>query len=330
MASAALSHAQSMIRLFMGYIPTRVIYVAAKLGLADHIGDDGASARDLAQKLNVHSAALYRVMRVLAGLGVLHQDKNDRFFVTPFGETLRKDSPNSVRDYAIYSQEIVYDTFMGIADSVRSGKPVIEDFFKFLRDNPEREAIFHAGMSNRGRIETAAVLEAYKFSECQTVVDVGGGNGGFLSAVLASWEQVSAILFDQPSAIEAAKAARGGPLPRCKLVPGDFFDGVPSGGNTYVLKRVLFDWTDDKAVQILKNCRRAMKSEMRLLIIEPLIGRPNEQSPAHLYDMTFLVMLHGRLRTGDEYAGLLGEAGFRIEKIIPTESDVSVLEGVAT
>jgi O-methyltransferase domain/Dimerisation domain len=319
---------QSMVRLFMGYIPTRVIYVAAKLELADHIGDDGASARDLAQTLTVDAAALHRVMCVLAGLGVLRQDDNNRFYVTQFGETLRKDSRQSVRDYAIYSHEFIYDAFRGITDSVRTGKPVIDDFFGFLRANPSQERIFHAGMSNRGRIETAAILDAYRFSEPQTVVDVGGGNGGFLSAILACNDHLSGVLFDQASAIEAAKAGRGGPLPRCKLVAGDFFESVPSGGDTYVLKRVLFDWTDEKAVQILKNCRRAMNDDARLLIIEPLIGPPNEECPAHLYDMTFLVMLHGRLRTADEYVGLLGQSGFRLQRVVPTESDVSIVEAL--
>jgi SAM-dependent methyltransferase len=319
---------QSMVRLFMGYIPTRVIYVAAKLEITDHIGDDGASARDLAQKLAVDSAALYRVLRVLAGLGVLRQDHNDRFFVTPFGQTLRKDSPQSVRDYAIYSHECVYDAFTGIINSVRTGQPAIEDFFDFLRANPDQESIFHAGMSNRGRIEAAAFLKAYEFSKPQTVVDVGGGNGGFLSAILARNAHLSGVLLDQASAIEAAKAARGGPLPRCRLVSGDFFDDVPSGGDTYILKRVLFDWTDEEALRILKNCRRAMNSEGRLLIVEPLIGPPNEQCPAHLFDMTFLVMLHGRLRTADEYSGLLGRAGFRLQRVVPTESDVSIMEAL--
>ncbi len=329
MATETLSHSQSMIRLFMGYIPTRVIYVAAKLGIADHISDDGTNALDLAQKLNVHSDALYRVLRTLAGLGVLHQDENDRFFMTQFGETLRKDSPQSVRDYAIYSHEIVNDAFRGIMDSVRTGKPVIDDFFEFLRANPEQEAVFHAGMSNRGRIETVAILNAYKFSERQTVVDVGGGNGGFISAILAGNEHLSGVLFDQTSAIEAAKMGRGGPLPRCKLVAGDFFAGIPSGGNTYVLKRVLFDWTDEEAVQILKNCRKAMESDARLLVIEPLIGPPNEQSPAHLFDMTFLLMLHGRVRSTEEYSDLLGQAAFRVDRVVTTESEVSVLEAVA-
>lgn len=183
-------------------------------------------------------------------------------------------------------------------------------------------------MSNRGRIETAAVLEASTFSQSKLVVDVGGGNGGFLSAILACNDQLSGVLVDQPSAIKAARAGRGGPLPRCQLVARNFFDGVPPGGDTYVLKRILFDWTDEEALRILKNCRRAMNSDARLLIIEPLIGPPNEQCPAHLFDMTFLVMLHGRLRTADDYWGLLGQAGFRLQRVMPTASDVSILDAM--
>jgi O-methyltransferase domain/Dimerisation domain len=330
MAIENLTHAKSMIHLLMSYIPTRVIYVAAKLGLTDHIADDGATAQNLAQTLNVHPGALYRVMRALAGLGVLRQDENDRFFVTPYGETLRKDSPQSVRDYAIYSHEFVYKEFENIMDSVRTGKPVIENHFEYLRANPEQEAIFHAGMSNRGRIETAAIIDAYDFSKCGTIVDVGGGNGAFLSGILASCEEVSGVLFDQKSAIEAAKAGRGGPLPRCAFVPGNFFDAVPSGGDTYVLKRVLDDWSDEEVMRILKNCRMGMKSKARLLIIDPLIGPLNEQTPGHLYDITFLVLLTGRVRTEEEYSALLRQTEFRLQNVVPTESDVSILEAFAT
>jgi len=326
MATETLSHSQSMIRLLMGFIPTRVLYVAVKLGIADKIDDEGTSAQDLAQKLNVHPGALYRVMRTLAGLGVLHQDDNDRFFVTPFGETLRTDSPQSVRDYAIYSHEFVYDGFRNITESVRTGKPIIDDFFAYLRSNPELETIFHAGIGNRGRIETKAILQAFDFSKCRQVVDVGGGNGAFLSSLLGSYNQVSGVLFDQESAIRAAESGRGGSLSRCELVAGDFFDRVPSGGDTYILKRVLLDWTDKEAIKILENCRKAADGDARLLIIEPLIGSRNEQTPAHLYDITFLVLLTGRVRTVDEYSALLSRAGFRLEKTIPTNSDVSILE----
>lgn len=329
MAIENLRHAKSMIHLLMSYIPTRVIYVAAKLGLADHIGDDGAKSQDLAQQLNVHPGALYRILRALAGLGVLRQDEHDRFFVTSFGETLRQDSSRSVRDYAIYSHGFVYEEFGNIMDTVRTGKPVTENHYEYFRANPEQEAIFHAGMSNRGRIETVAIVDAYDFARCGTVVDVGGGNGAFLSGILASSEQVSGVLFDQKSAIEAAKAGRGGPLPRCEFVAGNFFEAVPSGGDTYVLKRVLDDWTDEEVIRILKNCRTVMKSETRLLIIDPLIGPPNEQTPGHLYDIMFLVLLTGRVRTEEEYSALLRQAGFRLQRLVPTESDVSILEAFA-
>jgi hypothetical protein len=180
-------------------------------------------------------------------------------------------------------------------------------------------------MGNRGRIETAAILDAYNFEDYKKVVDVGGGNGAFLSAIMANQEQLAGTLYDQPSAIDAAKNGRGGPLPRCELVSGDFFETVPSGGDAYILKRVLFDWTDEETIQILKNCRDAMEKDARLLIIEPLIEAPNEEIPAHLYDMTFLVLLSGWVRTVDEYSGLLSQSGFQFEKLMPTESDVSIL-----
>ncbi len=330
MATETLSHSQSMIRLFMGYIPTRVIYVAAKLEIADHISDEGVSAPELAKKLNVHSDALYRVLRTLAGLGVLHQDENDRFFVTQFGETLRKDSPQSVRDYAIYSHEFSYHRMSKIIDSVRTGKPVMEDFFDNLRADPEQQAIFYAGSGNKSRIESAAITEGYDFSKCGTLVDVGGGNGAFLSKILVSCEQVSGVLFDQQAAIDAAKSGRGGSLPRCEFVAGNFFKTVPSGGDTYVLKRVLDDWSDDKVLQILKNCRKAMKNETRLLIIEPLMGPPNELTPGHFADMNFLVTFSGgRIRTEKEHSNLLRQTGFQLQNNMPTKSDVSVLEAIA-
>jgi hypothetical protein len=304
--------------------------VAAKLGIADHIGGGGAHAGELAEKLNVHPDALYRVLRTLAALGVLHQDGDDRFFVTPLGETLRTDSPESVRDYAIYTHEFSYERVSKILDSVRTGKPVIEDFFGHLRANPEEEAVFYAGSGNKSRIEAAAIIEAYDFSQCGKLVDVGGGNGAFLSRVLASAEQVSGVLFEQKSAIEAAKAGRGGPLPRCEFVTGNFFEAVPAGGDTYVLKRILDDWADEKAVQILKNCRKAMRTGTRLLIIEPLMGPPNELTPGHFADMNFLVTFSGgRIRTEKEHSDLLGQAGFRLQRTLSAETEASILEAIA-
>ena len=327
--AAPSANSQSMIRLLMSFVETRVAYVAAKLGIVDEIEDIGSTASEIAQKLQVSEDALFRVMRTLASLGILHQDENDRFFVTDFGETLKGDSANSVRDYALYCHEFIYDGFSDVMKAVRTGKPIIDDTFQYLRDNPELEAVFHAGQGNRGRIEIAGIIDAFDFDGYKKIVDVGGGNGALLSSILARHQGAAGILIDQASAIEAAKAGRGGPLPRCDLVVGDFFEEVVSGGDLYILKRVLVDWTDEKAVQILKTCRRVMESGIRLLIIEPLIAERNERSSAYLYDMNYLVFQTGRVRTFDQNSGLLNQTGYRAERIIPTTSDLSILEAVA-
>lgn len=220
-------NAQSMIELFNSYIPTRVIYVAAKLGVVDHIGDHGAVAEDLAIALNANQDALYRLLRVLAGLGVLRQDDQNRFFVTPFRDTLRKNSLQSVRDYAIYSHESTYERIGKMLDSIRTGAPAVDNYFATLRDRPEEQEKFFAGSGNKSRVETAAIIAAYDFARCGRIVDVGGGSGSFLSGVLNACEQVSGVLFDQSAAIEAAKAGRGGELQRCEFIAGSFFDAVP-------------------------------------------------------------------------------------------------------
>ena len=170
MATENLSHSHSMVRLVRSNITTAVLYVAAKLELVDHIRDNGAIAQDLAQIPNVHPGALYRVMRTLAALGVLHQDEDDRFFVTQFGETLRKDSPQSVRGYAIYIHELVYERYTRIMDSVRTGKAVVEKVFDNLRSNPAQEAIFHAGMDDKTHIDMAAIIEDLRSSPVNPLV----------------------------------------------------------------------------------------------------------------------------------------------------------------
>lgn len=329
MAEQGLSYSRSMTHLIMGYIPTRAIYVAAKLGLADHIDDAGITAQDLARRLQVDPGALRRIMRVLGGLSILREADADRFYLTPFGEVLRTDSRSSVRDYAIYSHEFVYPELSNIMRAVETGKPVLEDHFTHLHRNPELESVFHSAMSTRGRIDSAAVINAYDFSHCRLVADIGGGNGAFLSGLLAAHEQISGLLFDQESAIEAAKSGRGGPLPRCDFAVGNFFESIPTGADTYVLKRVLDDWSDDEVVRILVNCRKAMKVNSNLLIIDPLIGAPNEQTPGHLYDVMFLTLMTGRIRTAEDYSQLLARAQFQLSCVVPTESDVSVLEALA-
>ena len=290
---------QSVNRLYMSFITARAVYVAAKLGLADSIGADGAIAQDLAARHDADPNALFRLLRLLAGLGVLRQGEDDRFFLTPVGETLRADSPQSMRDYAIFAHEILYEGLQGMEHSVRTGQPGFETVFgeslyKFLQEHPEKGKLFHTAMGQRDHIETAAILDAYDFSPCKRIVDVGGGNGAFLSSILARYENVSGVLFEQGPAIEAAKTGAGGPLPRCDFVEGDFFESIPSGADTYVVKRVFHNWSDEATTQILGNVKAAMDVPGRLLIIEPMIGRANEPDPAHVVDMIMLVLTSGK------------------------------------
>jgi hypothetical protein len=245
---------------------------------------------------------------------------------------LRSDAPNSVRDYALlYHEDVVHDGLNDILGSVRTGEPAFEriygqPLFQYLRENPEDGAVLQRGLASRTRIETEAAMEAYDFSDCRLIVDVGGGNGSFLSAILTRYDQASGILFDQEPAIEAAKAGQGGPLPRCELVVGNFFDNVPPGGDTYIIKLALNDWNDEEAARILKNCRSAIQASGKLLIVEALIDKPNVPSLSYNNDMTYLTVTTGRVRTEDDFAHLFRHTGFHLNRVMPTASQLRYLE----
>jgi predicted transcriptional regulator len=317
----------------MEIVPARAILVAAKLGVADHINAEGVTATQLAAKLNADADALHRLLRVLASIDILREAAAHRFMLTPLGEALRSDSLSSVRDYAVYVHDFIYEGFGRFDETVRTGKPAFDTsygmtFFHYLQKNPARAAIFHAGIGNRGRIEAEAIVDAYDFSTSRRIVDVGGGNGAFLSAIVTTHHNVSGVLVDRTAAIDAAKAGRGGPLPRCEFVDGDIFEHVCSVGDTYTLKRLLFDFSDEDAVRILDNCRKAIPDHAHLLIIEVLTGPSNQRDLAHAMDLVFLVLLGGRTRTKEQYATLLEQARFRPVRTIPTNADVTVLEAV--
>ena len=333
MGELDLSPPQMMIRLLMGFISARAIYTAAKLGLIDQISNAGSTTDDLSARLGADRSGLDRLLRSLTGVGVLRGDRTGRYFLTEIGETLRANSPRSIRDYAIYVHEFLYGLFERLPNSVRDGKPVVEEalgasLFTYLQQHKDKAALFHAGLANRGRIEAPAILDAYSFGQCERVADLGGGNGAFLSAIVTSHPGVSGVLLDRAPAIEAARRGQGGPLPRCELIEGDYFESVPAGVDLYIFKRVLFDHSDDEVIKILGNCRAAMRPSSRVLIIEGLAGPMNEPSLAHLMDLTFLLVTTGQMRTREAYDELLREAGLRLEQCLPTRSDVCVLEAV--
>jgi len=333
MGESELSSPQQVVRLLMGFISARAIYAAAKLGLADRIDGAGSTADELAGRLGADRSGLGRLLRSLSGFGIVRCDDRDRYFLTEIGETLRADSAQSIRDYAIYVHEFLYDLFRHLPDGVRDGKPIAEQvlgapLFTYLQNHKDVASLFHAGLANRGRIEAPAILAAYDFGNCNRVADLGGGNGAFLSAIVTAYPAVSGVLLDRAPAIEAARHGRGGPLPRCELIEGDYFKEVPGNADLYIFKRVLFDHSDEEVVEILRNCRTVMKPDGRLVIIEGLAGARNEPSLAHFMDLTFLLVTTGQMRSQDEYGDLIRKADLRLRQCLPTRSDVSVLEAV--
>jgi SAM-dependent methyltransferase len=226
-----------------------------------------------------------------------------------------------------------YAAWGQLLHSVRSGETAFEHIFaaprfEWLAGHPEAAALFQQAMialSQGGNIETA---RAYDFSVCRRVVDVGGGHGQLLSAIVTLNPHLTGVLLDLPAGIEAARRGVGGPLPRCELVAGDFFAEVPAA-DTYVIKKVIHDWDDGRALTILKNCRRAMEPGGRLLVIETIVPPGNGPDPIKLMDVNMLVVTGGMERTREQYEHLFSMAGLRLIRILPTSAPLSVLEGMA-
>ena len=313
-----------------GFIVARSIYAVAKLGIADLIKDGERTAEELADKAGVDANALYRIMRTLSGEGVFREDNNGRFTLTPIGQPLRTDVPASLAAYILMIHGMQFYAWADVLHSVGTGDAAIHKTFgktwtEIIQTNPERRAEFHAAMKSVEQIQNPALVDSYDFSKARVVADVGGGNGSLLSTILTRHDHLSGILLDLESAINAARAGDGGPLPRCETVIGDFFEEAPRDADIYILKRVLHDWDDDRAISILNNCRRAMDDEARLLVIETVVGPANEPSWGKLQDLAMLITTGGKERTEDEFSEIFARAGLRLEQTHSTPSDLQIL-----
>src|SRR5581483_3632295 len=290
----------------------------------------------LAQATGAHAPSLQRVLRALASLGVFTEVEEGRFGLTPLAACLQADGPDSFRALPIYLGEELYRTFGDLLDCVKTGEPVFDriyglSYFDYLGQNAEAAQVFNAAMTALGAVaETPAVAAAYDFAAVGTVIDIGGGQGSLLAAILEAYPRVKGVLFDQPAVIESARPQirAVGMAERCELVSGDFFEAVPSGADVYLLKRIVHDWDDEGGIAILKNCRRAMGAGGKLLVVEAVLPPGDEASPSKLVDVVMMTILRGRERTAAEYRALLQTAGFDLVRIIPTASPMSIIEGV--
>ena len=332
-----LARTQAALQQMMnGYWTTQIIYVAAKVGIADALTHGPLDLDRLAQATRTHAPSLCRLMRALGGLGLLRENEQREYELTNLGRCLVSGSPGALRARAILNGEDWYQAWGGLLESVRTGKSAFHNlfgktFFEYMAGRPDMAAAFNEAMASSTEGAAAAVVKAYDFSGCRMIVDVGGGTGAFLAAILRATPQARGILFDRPNVVGVAREllARTGIAGRCRLAGGDFFETVPRGGDLYILSWVIHDWDDERSIAILRNCRRAMTGDARLLLIEQIVPDGNEPSLSKLYDLHMLVLAPGgRERRADEYHSLLAAADLRLTRIISTEVPRSVIEAV--
>ncbi|MFO0866128.1 MAG: methyltransferase [Gemmataceae bacterium] len=330
--SEALSPRIRMLQMCTGYWISQAIYVAAKLKIADHIKAGIRTPADLAAKSGAQVRPLYRLLRALASVEVFAEEADGGFALTPLAEQLT-DELGSMRAPAIMMGDEHYASWGQLEHSVRTGEPAFDriygkPIFQYLGEQPEQAKIFDAAMTGIHGPETPAMVDAYDFSGIQTLVDVGGGNGSLLSAVLRKYPGMKGILFDLPQVVERAKdVLRGqGVADRVRCEPGNFYEGTASGGDAYMMRHILHDWTDEQCGTILGHIRKAIPNSGRLIVIECVIQPGNMPSWGKFLDLNMLVLPGGQERTEAEFRTLLEKAGFRLEKVVPTRTEVSVIE----
>lgn len=318
-----------------GYELTQMLYVFAELGIPDLLAGAPRTAEELAGEAGAHAPSLHRLLRALSSVRVVARDEAGRFVLTRTGARLRADVEGSLRPIALaYGQRWWWEAWGGLLAAVRTGETAFEHvhgrpLYDFLEDDPAASAAFGGLMTARSAADFEAVADAFDFSKAGSILDVGGGRGALLEAILARYPGLRATLFETPATIEQARRelARGKDPARVDLVGGDFFDAVPEGFAVYTLMNVLHNWDDDPAVRILRAIRAAIPAHGVLLVIQHVIGDDDAPSQAaKLLDVALLVSSGGRQRTEAEYGALLGRAGFVLDRVLPTASGISVIE----
>jgi hypothetical protein len=326
-----------MLDLTIGHWIARLTHVAAKLKLADLLKDGPRTVGHLATETGVHAPALYRVLRALASVGIFAETKGGRFKLTPLADTLRTGVHASLRGWTLMiNEKYTWDAWEELLHGVKTGEiPFVKAHgvmpFEYLEQHPEDLAVFGESMTSLSATENPQIASAYKFSGVGTLVDVGGGHGSLLAAILKANPKMKGVLFDQPSVISRARkdhhVTAEGISERCTLQSGNFFQRVPTGGDAYIMKYILHDWNDEQCLKILENCRDAMNKKGRVLVVDNVIPPGNDPSWGKLLDIQMLI-IGGRERTKKEFAAMFKQAGLKMTRIVPTKCALSIVEGV--
>ncbi|TCK22093.1 methyltransferase [Pseudonocardia endophytica] len=301
------------------------VSAAASLGVADELAGGPRPVDELATALDVHPDALYRLLRTCSDAGLFREGEGRRFALTDAGHALRSDGPGSMRDFAIWTGSPADRwTWSALTESVRTGRSAFESvhgapIWDWFRDHPDAAEIFDAAMTSTSNQVIAPVVAAYDFGGFERIVDVGGGRGALLAAILAANPDARGVLYDQPGVVSPDRLQEAGVAHRSETVAGSFFDSVPSGGDAYVLSNIIHDWDDERSQHILRNCRDVMKPDGRVLLVEAVM--PDGPGPAptvNLMDLDMLLLCDGRQRTEAQFAALFEAVGLELVRVVPS------------
>jgi len=323
-----------MMQLITGFWTSCCIYNAAKLDIADQLALRPQTASQLAESTHCHAPSLYRVMRALASVGIFSRNKEGEFSNNALSETLRSDVPGSMKAMAIAQLGDHYDAWGNLTYSIKTGKTAFDkvegmSVWKYYETHPEEGVNFMKAMTGLTGAVIFNVIPCYDFSSMNTIVDVGGGNGALLMAILNAAPQAKGIVFDEEYVVEKTdkELVKHGYSARCITTGGSFFDFIPSDADCYLMKLVLHDWNDEQSLKILENCRKAMKSSSKLLVIDSVIPEDDSPHPGKYMDINMLAMTGGMERTEKEFATLFQMAGLKLSRVIHTHSPLfSIIE----
>jgi len=323
--------------LLMGHFAAECVHAVAVLGIADLLANGHTTIEALASATGCDEPSLQRVLRTLVRIGLFREDAPGGFQLMPLGETLRSDAPHSLRDAAIFVMSPPMWTSCGaLLDTLRSGKPSFVELhnatvYQYLAKHPELAAVFNRYMTAQSNLHNAAVVDAYDFSGIRTLVDVGGGHGATLAAVLRRYPTMKGILFDLPEVVSTSARLEISDLAdRCEAAAGDMLHSVPAGGDAYMIKRVMMDKTDGDAETILRNCLSTMNATGKILVIDPMLPAGTEPHPNWLTDIIMMVAQGGLCRTEIDFRKLFDAVGLTLARVVATRSPNFILEGVRT
>lgn len=325
-----------MMQMITGFWTSCCVYAAAKLNIAEILKEKSQTADQLAEATHCDAPSLYRVLRALSSVGVFRENEKKQFESTPLGDTLQSDIPGSMKAMAIAQLGDHFNAWGNLVYSIKTGHIAFDNIegmsvWKYYEMHPDEGVNFMKAMTGLTGAVIQHVLPEYDFSAFQTIVDIGGGNGALLMAVLDRTPHAKGIVFDEEYVVAETKNSirQKGFDERCATEAGSFFEFIPENADAYLMKMVLHDWNDEQCLQILKNCQKAMKPGSKLLVLDAVIPEGNEPHPGKFMDINMLTMTGGKERTEKEFTVLFAAAGLRLSRIVPTHSPLfSILEVV--